>query len=188
MDELVEISTEELGYDLKDTYPNQLRVARLLAYGFTPPEIADHINVSERTVRRIAKKPGTEELIRNVAEIARRTCLKWQENFDFLMEKSIKTYEKVLTAPDDDEKVSMDLRFRAASAVMDRHPSSAFVKSSKQKIEGTIGLNDDTLEVLRRRALAKSAEVIDLPTSLHGCQPGEGGPPAPPPAIEVEDA
>ena len=163
MNQYVEIDTEHPTFKLANSSVNQRRVATLLAYGFTPPEIAESIDISEITVRRLMKSPEVEAMIKNVADLSRRTCLKWKENFDFLMERSIKTYEKVLNAPDDDERVSMDLRVKVASAVMDRHPESTFVKASKQKIEGQIGLNSETLDELRRRAIVADAEVIDLP-------------------------
>lgn len=175
MNALVDIDTDHPTFKLSPMSANQRRVATLLAYGFTPPEIADHIDLTEMTVRKLAKDPKTDEMITHLAELSRKTCMGWKENFDFLMGRAIKTYEKVLQAPDDDPKVSMDLKVRVASSVMDRHPDSTFIKASKQKMETKIGLDSDALDELRRRALLTNAEIIDLPAPLESipCAVGE---------------
>lgn len=148
--------------DLDPMNGTHKRIARLLAQGITAPEIAHYIGLSEMQVRKYARRPETDEMIKYMDVLKDKQNILDRDTFDEMQSKAIRLMEQAL----DDENLSTESKLRLVNQILDRHPDSNFTKSQKLKHESgsKIQTNEAILE-LKRRAVRTDAEVIEIHTS-----------------------
>lgn len=182
---------EQVVSKLDPTKPKHHRILRFLALGLTPPEIADHIQCSVPVVRKIANDPATPEAIERVRRLGNCMNEILYSEFDNLQKESVRVLGEIIES--NDPKVTPDHKLRAAQAILDRHPEGHFIKTGRNinTEQTTIGLDNETLNALKRIASRTNAEVIDVgpssqpePVSHPGSpqQQKPGGAPIAPPA------
>ena len=154
--------------------PKHWLVARLLAHGVCDERIAQHVDISEFTVKQYARNPQTQAMIEHLDEIKAEIDMLNEERFDDLQRKAIEEMEKALH----DEALSTEAKLRLCTQILDRHPKGKFVKAQKNKVETTATATNEVISDLKRRSHMADAEVIDItppPTApLQSASPATG--------------
>jgi hypothetical protein len=101
------------------------RVTRMIGFGFSDQTIAEACDLLPRAVGEIRNRPEVQAYIMRLQELARLELIERKDRFDELLLKSIQTYSEIL----DNENAPPTLKFRVASAVLDRHPDRQFVRA-----------------------------------------------------------
>lgn len=153
-------------YELVTLNPFSLkhkRIARLLATGLTPPEITQHVNLPGVTIRKVADSKEGKEAIATLRTIGASMAAAKKAQFDVLLEQAIEIFFEILENP----KATPDQKLRAALAIMDRHPDGEFIRTNRKVMatEATNGMDQETINALKRAMTKISAEVIDITPS-----------------------
>lgn len=141
--------------------PKHWLIARLLAHGVCDERIAQHVDISEFTVKQYARNPQTQAMIEHLDQIKAEIDMLNEERFDDLQRKAIEEMEKALH----DEALSTEAKLRLCTQILDRHPKGKFVKSQKNKVESGPAATTELINDLKRRSHMAAAEVIDITPS-----------------------
>jgi len=98
--------------------------------------------------------------------------MEFSEQIDGMLKKSLDAVESVL----DDEGAPADVKLRAATTVLDRHPSGLFQKRSRSEhVTETRNVDSTVIEEIKREALIEgTSEPIEEVKELEGPAETEG--------------
>lgn len=134
------------------------RVARMIGFDYADVIIAEACDLSLRAVQEIRNRSDVQAYVSRLKDLARLEALERKDRFDDLLKKALQVYEDILN----DAQTSPHLKAKVASAVMDRHPDSQFVRGQKTTVQALHTVDSEAITRLKEIALQNNAEVLDV--------------------------